>query len=158
MTAAPLLELVRDPYIAPTGDRLGGPAYVVHGSSRSWQVPARTPLAVLVAPAGFGKTRLLDEWAAKRSATVRLGDAADRATTIRRRCCGRWRWRSTARCADAPGGRIVLVLDDVHVLRRQASRDAIAAIVDQLPAGIAVALASRASRRCHWRGCAPRAS
>ncbi len=143
MTAAPLLELVRDPYVAPIR-RPAGRA----GVRRSRLVaelagPGAKGLAVLVAPAGFGKTRLLCEWAAKDPrpfAWVTLQTSHDDPATLLRAVT----LAVDSACADAPGGRIVLVLDDVHVLRRQASRDAIAAVVDQLPAGIAVALASRA--------------
>ena len=55
---------------------------------------------VLVAPAGFGKTQAAVRVGRPRPAAVRVGDAAGRATTIRRRCCDRCRWPSTARRAD----------------------------------------------------------
>ena len=45
--------------------------------------------------------------------------------------------------ADAADGRIVLVLDDVHVLRDDTARDTLAAIATQLPDNVAVAMASR---------------
>ena len=49
-----------------------------------------------------------------------------------------------AATAEAPDRRIVLVLDDVHVLRSAAAHETIAAIATELPAEITVALASRA--------------
>ena len=85
MTAAPLLELVRDPIVGPPSRaRPDGRASVVHDWSRSWPARRRSPSS---SPRpGFGKTRLLCEWAARdprpfawvtlQAAPRRSGDAA----------------------------------------------------------------------------------
>ncbi len=99
-------------------------------------------LVEIVAPAGFGKTLLLEEWSARDPrafAWLTLSPAHDSAREL---------LRAVARAvdaahADAPDGRIVLVLDDVHVLRDDAARDTLAAIATQLPDNVAVAMASR---------------
>jgi LuxR family maltose regulon positive regulatory protein len=97
-------------------------------------------LAVLVAPAGYGKTTTLLEWAQhdeRPFAWVALDRADDdpehllaslaRATDPLTRCgCG-----------------FVLVLDDVHVLRSRAAIDVLAATVEHPPPGARLALASR---------------
>src|SRR3954452_3785973 len=76
-------------------------------------VEARAPLAVVSAPAGYGKTTLLEQWDrcdARPFAWVSGGDdEADGAAFV-------------AAIDDAlaelePRGRFVLVLDDLHLLR-----------------------------------------
>ena len=49
---------------------------------------------------------------------------------------------------------VALVLDHVELLDNQECLDAVAELALQLPAGSQLALASRARRRCRWRGCA----
>jgi LuxR family maltose regulon positive regulatory protein len=143
MTAAPLLQLVRDPRDAavtrPTGRaNLRRPRLVERLAG-----PGALPLAVLVAPAGFGKTRLLSEWANRDPrpfAWVTLHARHDDPATLLRSVS----MAVDSACAEALDGRAVLVLDNVHVLRHAPSRETIAAIVDELPAELSVALASRA--------------
>ena len=143
MTAAPLLELVptiRRARSASAAVRERAPSAAGRGAGR----PRRAPLAVLVAPAGFGKTTLLCEWAARDprpfawvtldarhddpAALLRAVSRAvdSRLRESRRTAASCWSSTTSTSCA-APR-----------------ARDTIAAIVDQLPAEISVALASRA--------------
>jgi LuxR family maltose regulon positive regulatory protein len=100
------------------------------------------PFAVLVAPAGFGKTTLLREWCARDPrpfAWLALDSRHDNPMLL---------LRSIARAVDAAtaradDGRIVLVFDDVHVIASTAARATLAALAVQPPAGLTVALASR---------------
>ena len=99
-------------------------------------------LVEIVAPAGFGKTLLLEEWSTRDPrpfAWLTLSPAHDSARAL---------LRAVARAvdaahADSADGRIVLVLDDVHVLRDDTAQDTLAAIATQLPDNVAVAMASR---------------
>ena len=100
------------------------------------------PLSAIVAPAGFGKTALLQEWSAHDSrpfAWLALNAGHDSAWALMR-AVGQ---AVDAACADAADGRVVLVLDNVHVLRSAPARDTLAAIATQPPADVAVAMASR---------------
>ena len=111
MTAAPLLELVRDPLPAPAGRaNVRRPRLVAELAG-----PGAPALSVLIAPAGFGKTTLLREWSARDPRPFALGDADVRPRRPAARSCGRSPRRSTPRCATPRDGRVVLVLDDVHV-------------------------------------------
>ena len=127
-------------------------------------------LVLLTAPAGYGKTTLLAEWAAEDDrpfvwvrlvdgdndpalfvASVidaldemketlgevpeRLGEPKVGASTIL--------LSRLARAVRARRRPFVLVFDDVHVLRNRESLAALTAIIDQLPSGSQVALASR---------------
>lgn len=141
MTAAPLL---------PTSDRPMRPARpsAPRGGVRRPRLVAalaadeHQPLAAIVAPAGFGKTTLLREWSAhdpRPFAWLALNAGHDSAWALTRAVAQ----AVDATRADAVDGRIVLVLDDVQVLRSDPARDTLAAIVDQLPDDVAVALASR---------------
>jgi LuxR family maltose regulon positive regulatory protein len=143
MTAAPLLELVRDPVQAPVTRPIGRANLRRPRLIERLAGPGALPLAVLVAPAGFGKTRLLREWANRDPrpfAWVTLQARHDDPATLLRSVS----LAVDSACAEALDGRAVLVLDNVHVLRHAPARETIAAIVDQLPASISVALASRA--------------
>jgi LuxR family transcriptional regulator, maltose regulon positive regulatory protein len=143
MTAAVLLDVVHAPFAARTPRRPAPHSTV--GRPRLLNALAsadRPPLAVLVAPSGFGKTTLLSEWSARdpRSfAWITLDAGHDDPVTLLRAVSR----AIDAACASAPDGRIVLVLDDIHVLRSAAVHDTVAAIATQLPAEISVALASR---------------
>ena len=99
-------------------------------------------LVAIVAPAGFGKTLLLEEWSTRDPrpfAWLTLRPAQDSARALLRAVAQ----AVDAAHADAADGRIVLVLDDVHVLRDDAARDTLAAIATQLPDNVTVAMASR---------------
>jgi LuxR family transcriptional regulator, maltose regulon positive regulatory protein len=97
-------------------------------------------LTLLVAPAGYGKTTTLLEWAQhdeRPFAWVALHRADDDAEHLR---------ASVARATDPLTGRgreFVLVLDDVHVLRSREAIDVLTALIEDPPAGAQLALASR---------------
>ncbi|HEY7075060.1 MAG TPA: LuxR C-terminal-related transcriptional regulator [Solirubrobacteraceae bacterium] len=100
------------------------------------------PLVALVAPAGYGKTTLLDEWAERDprpfgwlSLTDAHNDPARLEADLR---------QVTRVCERAADGRFVLVLDDLHALHRLAALRAIAALAGGLPAEATLAVASRA--------------
>ncbi len=92
------------------------------------------PLVTVTAPAGYGKTTLLAQWAARderRFAWVRLDDDADPRILA----------RDLAVALDQRP--IVLVLDDVHLLRSRGSLSVVAALAEQLPDGSTLVLAGR---------------
>jgi LuxR family transcriptional regulator, maltose regulon positive regulatory protein len=97
-------------------------------------------LALLVAPAGYGKTTTLLEWAQhdeRPFAWVTLHRADDDAEHL----------RASVACATDPltgrGREFVLVLDDVQVLRSRGAIDVLTALVEDPPAGAQLVLASR---------------
>ena len=93
-----------------------------------------------MAPAGYGKTTTLLEWAQhdeRPFAWVPLHRADDEAEHLR---------ASVARATDPLTGRgreFVLVLDDVQVLRSRGAIDVLTALVEDPPAGAQLVLASR---------------
>ena len=99
-------------------------------------------LLVLVAPAGYGKTTLLREWAAQDArsfAWVTVGAADNEPACLE---------TSIAIAAEQarPGRgdeRLVLVIDDLQVLRSPAAYAPLAALVDSLPPTVTLAVASR---------------
>jgi LuxR family maltose regulon positive regulatory protein len=97
-------------------------------------------LTLLVAPAGYGKTTTLVEWAQhdeRPFAWVPLHRSDDEAEHLR---------ASVARATDPLAGRgreFVLVLDDVQVLRSRGAIDVLTALVEDPPAGAQLVLASR---------------
>ena len=104
--------------------------------------PDAPPLAVLIAPAGFGKTTVLLEWAAtdpRPFAWITLDRHHDDPRVLLQTVAR----AVDAASAEAADGRIVLVLDNVDRLRSPLARDTIAAIATDLPDTIAIALASR---------------
>src|SRR4051794_26018139 len=101
-------------------------------------------VAVLIAPAGYGKTTLLCEWAARDPrpfAWVAL-DARDNEPL---RLLGRIARATDAAREEAASedGAFVLVLDDVHVLHAAAALEVVAAIASDLPPEAMLAVASR---------------
>jgi LuxR family maltose regulon positive regulatory protein len=98
------------------------------------------PLALLVAPAGYGKTTTLLEWAQhdeRPFAWVALDRADNEPDHL---------LASVARATDPltrRGGEFVLVLDDVQVLRSDAAIDVLTAMVEHPPRGARLVLASR---------------
>jgi LuxR family maltose regulon positive regulatory protein len=164
------------------GAGLGAPE---PGSARLAAVPAegevsRAPLvnrlraarsqsvAVIVAPAGYGKTTLLEQWVARddrpfagvvldrpRIAAADLvellveaiGELGPAVTVPRRsRPLDRWLWRAAVprlaaalRSTDAP---FVLVVDDAHRLDRE-SAEVLAALVQHVPDGSMLVVAGR---------------
>ena len=97
-------------------------------------------LALLVAPAGYGKTTTLLEWAQhdeRPFAWVALHRADDEPEHLR---------ASLARATDPLIGRgreFVLVLDDVQVLRSRGAIDVLTGLVEDPPPGAQLVLASR---------------
>jgi LuxR family maltose regulon positive regulatory protein len=101
---------------------------------------------VLAAPAGYGKTTTLLEWAQhdeRPFAWVSLGPSDDDAEQLR---------ASLARATDPLTGRdgaFVLVLDDVQHLTSKAAIDVLASLVEHPPPGAQVVLASRCEPPLH---------
>jgi LuxR family maltose regulon positive regulatory protein len=101
-------------------------------------------IVVLAAPAGYGKTTTLLEWAQhdeRAFAWVALDDADNDAAHLR---------ESVARSADAVarrGGEFVLVVDDVAVLHTHTAIQALMAMTQSPPDGGQLVLASRAEPR-----------
>src|SRR6478735_11559686 len=99
-------------------------------------------LVSLVAPAGYGKTTLLCDWADRDErpfAWVTLdGEDNDPACLD-----ASVRGAVDRVVAQHRTGRLVLVLDDVHALREPGAERALAALLDGLPPEVTVALASR---------------
>ena len=109
---------------------------------RALQDPATAPLAVIVAPAGYGKTALLCEWAERdqRPFAWVTADARDNhggrlRTKIARAVMAVQPERAT--------GRFVLVIDDLQVLHERAALDALSAVVTDAGPEVTLALASR---------------
>jgi len=103
-------------------------------------VAADAPMALVVAPAGYGKTTLLAEWAARDErpfawvSLETLGGTAERAVGA-----------VTALLEDVAecGRPHVVVVDDAHHVATQRSMRRVAELASRLPAGSMVALASR---------------
>jgi LuxR family transcriptional regulator, maltose regulon positive regulatory protein len=104
--------------------------------------PAGAPLAVIVAPAGYGKTTLLREWEGRDSrpfAWVTVDEPDDDGGGLR---------DAVDRAVDAAVGgdaerTFVVVVDDAHALRTGDGLDALAAVADDLPPLATLAVASR---------------
>jgi LuxR family maltose regulon positive regulatory protein len=104
--------------------------------------PDAPPLALLVAPAGYGKTTLLREWAARdvrAFAWVTLDPRDNEPARLLRSITGAIDAARPARS----GTPFVLVLDDAHVLDAPAARHLLTAMADELPPGASIAIASR---------------
>lgn len=98
---------------------------------------ASVPLVLLIAPAGYGKTTVLRQWAAQDArpfARVALTDEHD--------APGRLEAIAAAAFAQATGPS-VLTLDDVHALRAPASLAALTTLLDAIPDGSQLVLAGR---------------
>jgi LuxR family transcriptional regulator, maltose regulon positive regulatory protein len=106
------------------------------------------PLALLVAPAGYGKTTLLSQWAEQDRrpfawVTLDEGDNDSRRLLASISAVLGEIEPVDLRSLESRTRPFVLVLDDVHVIDAQQSLRALAEIVDRLPAGSQLALASR---------------
>ena len=100
------------------------------------------PFIVLVAPAGFGKTTLLCEWEARDPrpfAWVTVDRRHDEPNALLQAIAAALDVAS----AESEDGRVVLVLDDVHLLQSAAARETVAGIACAPPLELTVALASR---------------
>jgi LuxR family transcriptional regulator, maltose regulon positive regulatory protein len=117
------------------------------------------PVVLVVAGAGFGKTTLLRQWAAadgRPFAWLSLTDRDDKPAVLRAgiacvlgapaRCgtgAGRAALPSLVRALETRPAPFVLVLDDVHVLRKPGCTAVLAALASRLPAGSQLVLAGR---------------
>src|SRR3954447_17088979 len=104
--------------------------------------PGGPPLVSLVAPAGYGKTTLLCDWAGRDDrpfAWVTLDDE-DNDPACLEASVGLAVERVAPQCGT---GRFVLVLDDLHAVHARAAQVRIAAIATGLPPHVTLALASR---------------
>jgi LuxR family maltose regulon positive regulatory protein len=118
------------------------------------------PLVLVVAPAGYGKTTLLAQWADRDRrpfAWLTLeqadNDPAQLLTSITSvlHACGlvpphpghRGVQQALLRSVESAQEPFVLVLDDLHVLRSERSLGVLTAMIDHLPWGSQLALASR---------------
>jgi LuxR family transcriptional regulator, maltose regulon positive regulatory protein len=134
------------------------------------RVERSVPLVTLVAPAGYGKTTLLAQWAARDTrpfAWITLDERDnDPRVLLRHVAAAVHRIEpldpGALDAAPAPGGSVwtalvprlaaaltsfgrsfVFVLDDVHVLRAGDSADAVGVLADHLPEGSLLALGGR---------------
>jgi LuxR family maltose regulon positive regulatory protein len=109
---------------------------------RRLQDPGSPPLAVLLAPAGYGKTALLREWAerdARPFAWVTVDERDNHGARLQARVA-----RALAALHHAGrAGRLVLVLDDLHLLHEPEALDALGSIVGDVGPDVTLALASR---------------
>ena len=101
------------------------------------------PLVALVAPAGYGKTTLLRDWCAvdrRPSAWLELDGRHEDPLVLLREVA-----RAVDRAAAAArDGRVLVVIDDVHVLCTAGARETLAGLCRRPPEGVTIALASRA--------------
>jgi LuxR family transcriptional regulator, maltose regulon positive regulatory protein len=107
---------------------------------RALQDP-RTPLIAMVAPAGYGKTALLCEWAERDRrpfAWITADDGDNDGGRLTARIS-----RAIAAVQPERATRRVLVVDDVHRLSEPAALDALAGVVREAGPELTVALASR---------------
>jgi LuxR family transcriptional regulator, maltose regulon positive regulatory protein len=127
---------------APGGSRADGrglppprPAGLVPRARllRRLQEARDVPLVLLVAPAGYGKTTVLSEWAQQDPRPFRWLRADDPRATLAVLA-------DEAAIAQHP---FVLVLDDAHMLRDADAGNVLEAIVDGMPPGSQLALAAR---------------
>jgi LuxR family transcriptional regulator, maltose regulon positive regulatory protein len=155
MTAPAAIDAL--PSIGSTLARRRGPVALVErrvtrpGTLRAIQRPRLTrrltdtvgrPLVTLVAPAGYGKTTLLCDWADEDErpfAWVTLDDQDNDPE-----CLEASIGLAVERVEPQRGtGRFVLVLDDLQALHARAAQAALAALLAELPTEVTLALASR---------------
>jgi LuxR family transcriptional regulator, maltose regulon positive regulatory protein len=103
--------------------------------------PDSPPLAVLVAPAGYGKTTLLEEWAERDLrpfAWIALCERDNEPGRLEAALSS-----AVERVSGRAAAPMVLVLDNLHALRRPAALAVLSAAIDGLPREVTLALASR---------------
>jgi LuxR family maltose regulon positive regulatory protein len=105
-----------------------------------WLTAAQAPIAMLVAPAGYGKTTLLAEWAARDEREFTWLSAKALAADGDGAVASFARLVEDLRSAGRPH---VVVLDDAHRLATHVSMRRLADVAVGLPEGSCLALASR---------------
>ncbi len=116
---------------------------------------AGTPVVVLVAPAGYGKTTLLSQWSMRDKrpfAWLALDEGDNDPDTLTASLAGALDLPRGGRGGALPGalsalGPIVLVLDDIHLLRARACVEAVTTLVPYLPSGSTLVLSGRSAAR-----------
>jgi LuxR family maltose regulon positive regulatory protein len=99
-------------------------------------------LVVIVAPPGYGKSTLLDKWAARDERRFVRVSWADPAASPAQPSLTEW-VRSATHSLASSGEPSVLVIDDAHVVDAETLREAVGEAIRGLPANSAVAVASR---------------
>jgi LuxR family maltose regulon positive regulatory protein len=151
---APELGLRRPPWRGPRREAVARPRLVRP------LIDAPRRIAVVVAPAGYGKSAVLSEWGERDPrpfAWVSLGPSDDHADGLVASVATALgvvhppAWGATtlddlisSLGSLAPS---VLAIDGVHELRSDAARDVVATIAEHVPAGVTLGLASRAEPR-----------
>src|SRR5215471_9116511 len=138
---------------------------------------------LVCAPAGFGKTALLADWACgdgRPVAWLGLDDGDSDPARF-------WRYVVAALegarpgltrrvgppprsfeglvtalinelAADPGSDEVLLVLDDYHLVDSEPVHESVAFLLENPPPGLRVVISGRLTRRCRWRGCGPAAS
>ena len=125
------------------------------------------PVVAAIAPAGYGKTTVLRQWASRDDRpfawlsvddddndpavlVTYLAVALDRIQPVDPRVFAALRGKpASGRCRSRLGAALfasppfVLVIDNVHLLQQQESLDTVASLFDHLPMGVQIALAGR---------------
>jgi LuxR family maltose regulon positive regulatory protein len=104
--------------------------------------PGSPPLVVLVAPAGYGKTALLRQWA-ERDHRPFAWVSVDERDNHGARLSAKVATELAAIQPEGTTGRVVLVLDDLHLVHKPAALDALDAVISNLGPEVTLALASR---------------
>jgi LuxR family maltose regulon positive regulatory protein len=162
MVTAAVIEYEVEEEVLPVGAG-GHPGDALAPVLRSWNQRPRTapslvsrprlvqtlsdvagpPVAVLVAPAGYGKTTLLAEWSDRDERPFAWVALDERDNDPRRLLASVRRAIAAATGQDSAHAPFVLVLDDVQALHHRLALAALAAIVSDLPPHAMLALASR---------------
>ncbi len=116
---------------------------------------AGTPVVVLVAPAGYGKTTLLSQWSMRDKrpfAWLALDEGDNDAAALTAGLASALDLPRSPRREALPNalsalGPVVLVLDDIHLLRARACVEAVTTLVPYLPSGSTLVLAGRSASR-----------
>jgi LuxR family transcriptional regulator, maltose regulon positive regulatory protein len=139
----PLLELATNPPALRTG-------LVPRPELAQGLADAReAPLALIVAPAGYGKSTLLAEWAGRDErhfVWVALGQADPRAISSAPALRQRGKWDALTQLVAATRVRhasFVIVLDDAHLIAPGGLGHVVQAALKALPEGSTIAVASR---------------
>jgi LuxR family maltose regulon positive regulatory protein len=115
----------------------------------------RVPVALIAAPAGYGKTVLVRQWAEldeRPFAHVTLEEGHDDPALLARACAEALNLLSTDEDAvlgalATMGEPFVLVVENAHILRARRALDLLAAMIEQLGPGCQIALVSRTEPR-----------